>query len=120
MLIGDDLKYIGGAEVEQTCLANELVNLRHDVSFVTYHHGLNQIENRGKIKIIKTYDRNKAMEINVLLKYRSIWSALKKANAEIYFHEAGSSGVLPLFSYLEGKKFVYRIRLRRGFGGQVS
>jgi len=34
---------------------------------------------------------------------------LKKANTDIYFHEAGSTGVLPLFCCLNRKKFVYRI-----------
>jgi len=111
LLAGKDHEYIGGAEVEQTCLANELVALGYDISFVTYRHGngISQIENRDKMEIIQTYERDKAIEISTLIKYKSIWSALKKSNAEIYFHESGSTGLLPLFSYLKRKKFVYRI-----------
>ena len=109
MLTGKNLGYTGGAEVEQVHLSRELVTKGYDVCFVTYRHGQNRIENVGGIKVIKTYEREKAGEINALLKYRLIWSSLKKANADIYFHEAGAVGVLPLFCYVNRKKFVYRI-----------
>jgi len=109
VLTGKNLGYAGGAEVEQVHLGRKLVTKGHDVCFVTYRHGQNQIENMGGIKVIKTYEREKAEEINALLKYRFIWSSLKKANADIYFHEAGATGVLPLFCSMNGKKFVHRI-----------
>jgi len=109
VLTGKNLGYAGGAEVEQVHLGRELVTKGYDVCFVTYRHGQNQIENVEGIKVIKTYDREKAAQISVLLKYMSIWSSLKKANTDIYFHEAGSTGVLPLFCFLNRKKFVYRI-----------
>lgn len=109
LLTGKNLGYTGGAEVEQVHLGTELVAQGHSVCFVTYYYGQEQIENVSGIEIVKTYDREKASEINTLLKYRSIWSALKKANADIYFHEAGATGVLPLFCCLNRKKFVYRI-----------
>ena len=109
VLTGKNLGYAGGAEVEQVYLGRELVTKGYDVYFVTYLHGRNQIENVDGIKVIKTYERKKADQISVLLKYTSIWSSLKKANADIYFHEAGSTGVLPLFCCLNRKKFVYRI-----------
>lgn len=109
MLTGKNLGYAGGAEVEQVHLGKELVAHKYDVCFVTYRYGHNQIENVDGVKIIKTYDREKASEIHVLQKYMSILSTLKKANADIYFYEAGSTGVLPLFCGVNRKKFVYRI-----------
>jgi len=109
VLTGKNLGYAGGAEVEQVHLGRELATKGYDVCFVTYRHGLNQTENVGGIKVIKTYEREKAGEMNALLKYKFIWSALKKANTDIYFHEAGATGVLPLFCCLNRKKFVYRI-----------
>jgi len=104
MLTGRNLGYAGGAEVEQVHLNRELVIKGYDVCFVTYRHGQDQIENIGGIKVIKTYEREKTGEINVLLKYRSMWSCLKKANADIYFHEAGATGVLPLLCHVSRKK----------------
>jgi glycosyltransferase involved in cell wall biosynthesis len=101
--------YAGGAEVEQVQLGTELCIHGYDVCFVTYSYGLGQIENICGIEVIKTYSREKARKINALIKFKSIWSALKKANADIYFHEAGSAGVLPLFCYAYKKKFVHRI-----------
>jgi len=109
ILTGRDLGYVGGAEVEQVCLAKELVAQGYDVSFVTYRYGPNQVENVNGIEIIKTYESQKAGRTNVLLKYAHIWSSLKKARADLYFHEVGSTGVLPIFCYLHNKKFIYRI-----------
>jgi len=43
------------------------------------------------------------------MKCGSLWSSLRKAGADVYFHEAGSHGVLPLFCYINKKKFVHRI-----------
>jgi glycosyltransferase involved in cell wall biosynthesis len=109
MLVGRNLGYAGGAEVEQVHLGRELATNGYDICFVTYRHGRNQIEYVDGIKIIKTYDRDKTDQLNALFKYMSIWSALKKADADIYFHQSGSQGVLPLFCYLNRKKFVHRI-----------
>lgn len=109
MLTGKNLGYAGGAEIEQVHLGLELLAQGYDVYFITYRHGEKQIENVGAIKVIKTYEREKAGEINALLRYRFVWSSLKKANADVYFHEAGATGVLPLFCCLNRKKFVYRI-----------
>ncbi|MHA1833651.1 MAG: glycosyltransferase family 4 protein [Candidatus Baldrarchaeia archaeon] len=109
MLTGKNLGYAGGAEVQQVHLGRELVIKGYNVCFVTYLYGRKQIENVDGIKIIKTYNREKAAQISVLTKYVSIWSALKKANADIYFHSAGATGVLPAFCSLNKKRFVYRI-----------
>jgi len=51
----------------------------------------------------------RAGEIAPLLKYMSIWSSLKRANADMYFHSAGATGVLPLFCFMNRKNFIHRI-----------
>ncbi len=111
MLTGKDLGYAGGAEVEQVSLGKELIDHGYDVSFVTYNHHHNQesLESSAGIEIIKTYDREDANRTSLLMKYKSVWSALKKTNADIYFHESGSVGVLPVFCHVNGRRFVYRI-----------
>jgi len=105
----ENLRYVGGAEVEQAILARELIAHGYVVSFVTYNHGGRPIEYIDGITIIKTYGRDKADKMSVLQKYKLILSALKKADADIYFHESGATGVLPLFCGINRKKYVHRI-----------
>lgn len=109
MLTGKNLSYAGGAEVEQVHLGMELKALGYEVCFVTYRHGLKQTEYMDGIEIIPTYNREKADKTNALLKAGHVWSALQKAKADIYFYETGSSGVLPLFSFVTKKKLIYRV-----------
>jgi glycosyltransferase involved in cell wall biosynthesis len=109
ILTNKNLGYAGGAEVQQVLLGRELVTRGYQVCFVTYGHGQDQIESIDGIEVIKTYEREKAHQISITLKYASIWSSLKKADADIYFHSSGATGVLPLFCRLNKKKHVYRI-----------
>ncbi|XHH08717.1 MAG: glycosyltransferase family 4 protein [Candidatus Bathyarchaeia archaeon] len=108
-LVNKNLGIAGGAEVEQVQLALQLSSQGFDVCFITYSSGQKQREFVNGIEILKTYDLEQASKISVFHKFRSIWSSLKKANADIYFHEAGSSGVLPFFCFVYKKKYVYRI-----------
>lgn len=101
--------YAGGAEVEQVHLGRELIKRGYDVSFVTYHHGSVNVENVQSVEIIKTYSRHKAMELSGCRKFRSVWASLRKAKANLYFHESGATGVLPSFCCLNRKRFIYRI-----------
>jgi glycosyltransferase involved in cell wall biosynthesis len=125
VLAGKDLGYAGGAEVEQVNLARELTICGYDVAFVIYRCGLKPTENIDGIEMIETYARETASETNVVLKSLSILSSLKKASADIYFHEAGAYGVLPLFCRGLGRKFVHRIAsdavvLSKSLNGQRS
>ncbi|MBN2259974.1 MAG: glycosyltransferase family 4 protein [Clostridiales bacterium] len=109
LLTNSNLGYAGGAEVEQVILGKQLNKLGHKVSFITYKHSKNKIENKDGIQIISTYSREKAQEIDFIQKYKLIFSALKRTGADLYFHEAGSTGILPLFCSLHKKKFIHRI-----------
>jgi glycosyltransferase involved in cell wall biosynthesis len=101
--------FAGGAEVEQVDLGYELVRRGHEVFFVTYRHGCEAVEDAHGIRILKTYSTEKAMVLTSYQKFKSVWSCLREANADIYFHESGATGILPLFCFLNNKKFVYRI-----------
>jgi glycosyltransferase involved in cell wall biosynthesis len=104
-----DLGSAGGAEVEQVALAKELVSYGYDVSFVTYDYGQKHLDKMEKIRVIKTYRREKVSKMNSYMKFAYIWKGLRKANADLYFYEAGSDGVMPFFSYVNKKKFIYRV-----------
>jgi glycosyltransferase involved in cell wall biosynthesis len=101
--------YAGGAEVEQVFLAKELISRHYEVTYITYDCGFKQTENIDGIHIIKTYEREAAKKMSFVKKSAVLLSSLRQANADIYFYEAGSFGILPLFCRLSGKKFVYRI-----------
>lgn len=104
-----NLGYAGGAEIEQVALAKELVNHGYDVCLITYLTGDNPITKIEGIRIIQTYDRNQSSKLSSFQKYTCLLSALKKANSDIYFHESGAVGVLPLYCRLFQSKYVYRI-----------
>lgn len=109
LLMGKNSGYIGGAEVEQVQLGIELSAHGHEICFVTYSDGPEQTESVSGIKVIKAYDRNKTGEIDRFSKLATICYSLKKANCDLYFHEAGATGVLPLFCFVNMKRFVHRI-----------
>ena len=112
-LVGANLGYAGGAEAEQVHLGKELAAQGHDVCFITYSgYNVNRakpIQIFEKIKIIETYERERDNSIGVFQKYKCLFSALRQAKADIYFHESGAVGVLPLFCYLYRARHVYRI-----------
>ena len=104
-----NLGYVGGAEVEQVTLAREMVSQGFEVCFVTYNYSRGKMEKINKIEIIPSYSRDGSNKINILKKYRTLLASLRKANANIYFHEAGSYGVLPISCFLNRRKFIHRI-----------
>jgi glycosyltransferase involved in cell wall biosynthesis len=109
-LTGKNLGYAGGAETEQVHLGEELTRNGYDVSFVTYSKdGQNSKEYVNGIEILKTYDRERANQMNALHKYKIVFSALRKANADVYFHESGAIGMLPIFCQFSSKRSIFRI-----------
>ena len=101
--------YAGGAEVEQVDLGRELVKRGHKVIFITYYNGGSNVEEVNGLKVIKTYSRHQALRLSPYKKFKTIWSSLKEAQADVYFQESGATGVLPYFCSFYRKKFIYRI-----------
>ena len=109
LLAGEDLGYVGGAEVQQVLLARELIKHNYQVTFVTYGNGSSSVEYLGGIEVIKTYKRENVAGLSLLAKAGALWRAMKKAGADIYFHEAGAAGAVALFCFLRRRKFVHYI-----------
>jgi glycosyltransferase involved in cell wall biosynthesis len=109
LLVGEDLGYVGGAEVQQVLLARELVKHGYQVTFITYGDEPSSAEHVGGIEVIKTYRREDATGLSFLVKARAVWRAMKKAGADIYFHEAGAPGVVAIFCFLRRRKFLHYI-----------
>ena len=75
----------GGAEVDLYLLAAELAKDKNfEVSFVVGDYRQDPVEIRENVTLIKSVNVSK----NLFLGSPKIWSALKKANADIYMGEA--------------------------------
>ena len=99
----------GGTEAQLVALAKELSFNGYEVSFITYDYGQKGTTFIKNIEVIKAYRHDKTHEIRALAKFAYLYNALEKSDADIYVCSADSHGVLPIFSFINRKKFVYRI-----------
>jgi len=94
-------------------IGRELIKNEFDVSFVTFDYDNSAPEEMGGFKLFKTVPRGYRFYDAKSLFYglRNIWSALKKADADIYIQRCGSSltGLVAFFCVVERKKFVYHL-----------
>lgn len=119
-LFNPDVKGVfGGAEVDLYSLATELAKDENfAVSFITADYGQKRIETIECVRIIKSIDFRK----NPLIGAIRVWQALRKTNAQIYFHEAASPGtfLIALFCKLHKRIFIYRTASQRECDGTYS
>ena len=82
----EDIPHIGGAEVQRMLIARELHSRGYRVSFVTLDHGQpDGIEHDG-IRVHKAYDLEKGVRLLRFVhpRWTGLWSAMARANADIY------------------------------------
>jgi len=107
LLMNKEPDHIIGPDVHQVILAKALIK-EFDITFVTYLEGINNTEcTEDGIEVIKTYPVN--ANINRLSKLRLLWTGLKKADADIYYHAGGLPGAVSSFCKLHHKKYIYSI-----------
>ncbi len=109
-------KVFGGAEVDLYLLATELAkDDRFSVSFVVGDYGQPDGEVRQGVCLYKSVKTDRFM----LLEGGAVWRALKRANADIYMHEACSLGTTLAAAFFKryGRKFVYRTASNRETDG---
>lgn len=92
-----------GPDVLQTLLAKALVEHDFKISFVVYGKPLS-IEYVDGIEIIKVPETKLKTSKAIL-----IWNAMRKADADIYYHHGGATPIVSLFAKLHKKKFVCHI-----------
>jgi len=106
----------GGSEVDLYLLALELAKDKDfRISFITADYGQEEVETIKGIRIIKTVD----FEQNLLIGAIKVWLGLRRADAQIYFHEVASWGtfLIALFCKLHKKIFIYRTGHQRECNG---
>jgi glycosyltransferase involved in cell wall biosynthesis len=113
ILAGSDIQFIGGAELRQLLIAKELIARGHDVSLISFDYGQQSLEIIDGIKVYRTIPTQITFKnIHTLLSAAYlIWGALKKADADIYYHSCQGllTGVIALFCKVHRKKFVYQL-----------
>lgn len=100
-------KVFGGAEVDLYLLATELAkDSRFEVSFVVGDYGQPDGEVREGVKLYKSVATDRFM----LLEGAKVWRAMKRADADVYMHEACSlvTTLTAIFCKLNHRIFVYR------------
>ena len=106
-----DLRHIGGAEVQQRLLARELVRRGHAVTFVTLDHGQRDGVEHDGIRVLKTCGHDAGLPGLRFLhpRWTSLWSALRRADAEVYYQRGGGieTGQVALFAKCHRRRFVF-------------
>jgi glycosyltransferase involved in cell wall biosynthesis len=100
--------YFGGAEVDLYYLATELAkDGNFEVSFIVADYDQKDIEVIENVTVIKSLNFKRNMLSGLL----RTWSALKKADADIYFLKCASPGtpVVAAFCKLRRRIFLYRL-----------
>jgi glycosyltransferase involved in cell wall biosynthesis len=104
---------IGGEQVQHTLLARAFKSRGHDVSVICCDYGQPDGLDVDGIKVFKTFRKNAGVPIFRFLHPRlsSTWSALKRADADIYYTSCAGPlvGIVQAFAQRYGKKTCFRI-----------
>jgi glycosyltransferase involved in cell wall biosynthesis len=106
----------GGAPVDLYFLATELArDSAFAVSFIVADYGQAEEEIRAGVRLIKSF----AFRDGPVRSTRRVWEALKRADADIYFHKSITAGtaLIAWFCRRHGRKFIYRTASSRECDG---
>ncbi len=105
--------YIGGESVQQILLARALAKKGHEVSTIVADLGQPDGEVVDGIKVLKTFAPGTGLPVLRFIhpKLTRIVSALKHANADIYYQSCAGmvTGVTAWYAQRHNKKFIFRI-----------
>jgi len=106
-----DIKFAGGAEVQQVFIAKSLAAAGYEVSAVCLDYGQEDQVAIDGIRVYKTHTRNEGVRVVRFIHPRatSFWRAMKKADAHIYYQRCAAvhTGIAALFCGWYQRKFVY-------------
>ena len=105
--------YIGGESVQQTLLAKAFVDLGYDVSMVVTDLGQGDAEVIDGIRVYKSFRPDAGIPVLRFIhpRFTSLWQALKRADADIYYQSCASvaTGFVAWFCRKHGRKLVFRV-----------
>ena len=104
---------IGGEQVQHTLLAKALVERGFEVSMVTADYGQRDGESWHDIAVHKSYHLQEGIPAIRFIhpRWTSTWSALKRADADVYYTSCASMmvGLIAMFCRIHGRGFVFRL-----------
>jgi glycosyltransferase involved in cell wall biosynthesis len=103
----EDIKNVIGPDIDQITLANKLSKKGYKITIITHNESGPSEELINNIRVIKIF--SPTAEINLLTKIKYLWNAFKKSDSDIYFHYGDSLGIISIFTYLMGKRSIYKI-----------
>ena len=107
----EDLKFVGGAEVQQCTLARAFCGNDHRVSMITLDHGQPEGVEVNGVVCHKAHAPTAGLPVVRFLHPRltSVWRALRRVDADIYYVRSASmlTAVVAAFCRHYGKKWLY-------------
>jgi len=103
---------VGGEPVQQTLLARALARRGHDVSMIVADLGQADGRKYGGIRTFKAYRPDAGVPVLRFVhpRWTGLWSALMRADADLYYTSCAGMevGLLALYCRHFGKRFVFR------------
>ncbi len=106
-------EYFGGESVQQTMLAKAFRDMGYEVTLISLDYGQPQGEMVDGIRVLKTYKASEGVPVlrYVYPRMTSVLSALKAANADIYYQSCAGmlTGLVAWHCERARKQFVFRL-----------
>ena len=113
VLTRSDYSFAGGAEVQEVLLARELIERGASVSFITLDHNDGRETFVDGIRIIPAFKLDAGIPVLRFIHPRltSVWKALSRADAEIYYERTASvsTAYVSRFCETHGRKSIHAV-----------
>lgn len=110
LLTGNPSTNVGGAELQQSLIAQALSAAGHEVSFLVHDFGQPDImTNDAGVRLIKTFGLRDAGFLLKHVKPLRLFYGLERAESEIYYQRCSGfiTGLAALWCKIRGRKFVF-------------
>ncbi|HXV64073.1 MAG TPA: glycosyltransferase family 4 protein [Vicinamibacteria bacterium] len=106
-----DHGFMGGAELQQALIGEELAKRGYSVSFITMRHGREETERLGPFEVFTTYGPDEGIPVLRFVHPRltRLWRALVQSDADLYFVRGATFRLAPVvyFARRAGRKVVF-------------